>query len=110
MTSFQVVRFLLDRGYAIPSPTLLGKLGRAYVAAIDRYAKSNGIPVLRLGKGESKEQIARRYFHAAEHEGRFGVVLIGVAQEKAITWRGWRHGGRDSHPHFEFGRQAIFVN
>jgi hypothetical protein len=38
------------------------------------------------------------------------VVLIGVAQEKAMAWRGWRRGGRDSHPHFEFGRQAIFVN
>jgi hypothetical protein len=110
MTSFQVVRFLLDRGNPIPSPALLGKIGRAYVAAIDRYAENNGIPVLRFGKGESKEQIARRYFRAAEREGRFGVVLIGVAQEKAVAWRGWRKGGRDSHPHFEFGRQAIFVN
>jgi hypothetical protein len=82
MTSFQVVRFLLDRGYRSPSPTLLGKIGRAYVAAIDRFAERHGIPVLRFGKGESKEQIARRYFRAAEREGRFGVVLIGVAQER----------------------------
>jgi hypothetical protein len=110
MTSFQVVRFLLDRGYSIPSPALLAKIGRAYVAAIDRYAADNAIPVLRFAKGESKEQIARRYFHAAEREGRFGVVLIGVAQEKTTGWRGWRQGGRDSHPHFEFGRQAMFVN
>jgi hypothetical protein len=29
MTSFQVVRFLLDRGYPIPSPALLGRIGRA---------------------------------------------------------------------------------
>ena len=28
MTSFQVVRFLLDRGYAIPSPALLGRITR----------------------------------------------------------------------------------
>jgi hypothetical protein len=110
MTSFQVVRFLLERGNPIPSPALLGRIGRAYVAAIDRYAENNGIPVLRFGKGESKEEIARRYFRAAEREGRFGVVLIGVAREKAMAWRGWRTGGRDSHPHFEFGRQAIFVN
>jgi hypothetical protein len=66
--------------------------------------------VLRFGKGESKEQSARHYFRAAEREGRFGVVLIGVAQEKTTGWRGWRHGGRDSHPHFEFGRQELFVN
>jgi hypothetical protein len=110
MTSFQVVRFLLDHGNPIPSPALLGRIGRAYVAAIDRYAERHRIPVLRFGKGESKEQIARRYFRAAEREGRFGVVLIGVAQEKAMAWRGWRRGGSDGHPHFEFGRQAIFVN
>jgi hypothetical protein len=110
MTSFQVVRFLLDRGFPIPSPALLGKIGRAYVAAVDRFAERNGIPVLRFAKGESKEQIARHYFRAAERESRFGVVLIGVAQEKTTGWRGWRRGGSDGHPHFEFARQAIFVN
>ena len=110
MTSFQVVRFLLDRGFLIPSPALLGKIGRAYVAAVDRFAERNAIPVLRFAKGESKEQIARHYFRAAERESRFGVVLIGVAQEKTTGWRGWRRGGSDGHPHFEFGRQAIFVN
>jgi hypothetical protein len=110
MTSFQVVRFLLDRGHRIPSPVLLGRIGRAYVEAIDRFATRNAIPVLRFGKGEVKEQIARRYFRAAERDGRFGVVLIGVAQEKAMAWRGWRRGGPDGHPHFEFGRQQVFVN
>jgi hypothetical protein len=110
MTGFQVVRFLLDRGFTIPSPVLLAKLGRAYVAAIDRFAERHEIPVVRFAKGASKEQIARSYLDAAERQGRFGVVLIGVAQEKAIAWRGWRRGGRDSHPHFEFGRQSVFVN
>ena len=46
----------------------------------------------------------------AEREGRTGVVMLGVAQEKAFAWRGWRDGGSDAHPHFEFARQAIFVN
>jgi hypothetical protein len=110
MTSFQVVRFLLDRGYPIPSPALLGRIGRAYVAAIDRFAEDNEIPVVRFAKGESKEQIARRYFQIAEREDRFGVVLIGVAQEKAMAWRGWRRGGSDGHPHLEFARQQVFVN
>ena len=110
MTGFQVVRFLLDRGFKIPSPALLGKIGRAYVAAIDRFAENNEIPVVRFAKGESKELIARGYFQAAEREGRFGVVLIGVAQEKTMAWRGWRRGGPDGHPHFEFRRQAVFVN
>jgi hypothetical protein len=38
------------------------------------------------------------------------VVLIGVAQEKTTAWRGWRKGGSDGHPHFEFARQQVFVN
>jgi hypothetical protein len=80
------------------------------VAAIDRYAERNEIPVVRFGKGESKEQVARGYLAAAEREGRFGVVLIGVAQEKTAAWRGWRKGGSDGHPHFEFVRQQVFVN
>ena len=46
----------------------------------------------------------------AEREDRTGVVMLGVAQEKAFAWRGWRDGGSDAHPHFEFARQAVFVN
>ncbi|MFL6250684.1 MAG: hypothetical protein ACJ75N_09180 [Actinomycetes bacterium] len=110
MTGFQVVRFLLDRGFNIPSPVLLARIGRAYVRAIDRFAERHQIPVVRFGKGEAKEQIVRPYLQAAERAGRFGVVLIGVAQEKTMAWRGWRRGGRDSHPHFDFGRQSVFVN
>jgi hypothetical protein len=71
---------------------------------------ATGSPVLRFGKGECKEQIARQYFRAAEREGRFGVVLIGVAQENTTGWRGWRRGGPDGHPHFEFARQQVFAN
>jgi len=37
-------------------------------------------------------------------------VLIGVAQERARVWRGWRKGGSDGHPHFEFGRQSAVPN
>ena len=107
----QLVRFLNDRaGGTIPSPAILGKIGRAYVAAIDAFAIDNAMPVVRFDKGECKEDVARAYFERAEREGRFGVVLIGVAQEKAYAWRGWREGGNDAHPHFEFGRQAVYVN
>jgi len=107
----QLVRFMLDRaGGNIPSPAILGRVGRAYVDAIDRFALDNEIPVVRFKRHQRKEDIARPYFEAAEREGRFGVVLIGVAQEKASAWRGWRDGGNDAHPHFEFGRQAVFVN
>jgi hypothetical protein len=110
MTEGMVVRFLLDRGNPIPSPVLLGKIGRAYVAAIGRFADEHEIAVVRFVKGVSKEDTVRPYFERAEADGRTGVVLIGVAQEKASAWRGWRDGGPDGHPHFCFGRQTVFVN
>jgi hypothetical protein len=72
MCEGQVVRFLLDRGYPIPSPALLGKIGRAYVREIERFAEDNEIPLVRFGKRESKEDLARPYFERAEREGRFG--------------------------------------
>lgn len=110
MCEGQVVRFLLDRGFTIPSPALLGRIGREFREGIERFAREGGVPMVRFQKRESKEELARRYFERAEREGRFGCVLIGVAQEKASAWRGWRSGGRRSHPWFSFGRQAVFVN
>jgi hypothetical protein len=106
-----LVRFLNQRaGGTIPSPAMLGKIGDAYVKEINAFAQSNAIPVVRFTKDMVKEDVARPHMQKAEREGRSGVVMLGVAQEKAWAWRGWRDGGRDAHPHFEFGRQAVFVN
>ena len=109
-TQGQVIRFLLDRGFPIPSPTVLGKMGRAYVEAINRFVAEREIPVVRFVKGDVKEEIAREHFKRAEQEGRFGVVMVGIAQEKTSVWRGWREGGSDGHPHFEYRRQSVFPN
>ncbi|MCA1680245.1 MAG: hypothetical protein LC777_15470 [Actinobacteria bacterium] len=113
----QVVSFLLskaaqigDGAVRIPSPALLGKIGSAYVRAVERFAARNGIPLVHFKKGASKEDVARPYMQAAEREGRFGVVMIGVAQEKTTAWRGYRRGGSDAHPHFEFRRMSVFPN
>jgi hypothetical protein len=109
-TQFQVIRFLLDRGFPIPSPAVLGRIGREYVSAVERFVAEREIPVVRFHRGEVKEEIAREYFKAAERDGRFGVVLVGVAQERTSAWRGWRDGGPDGHPHFVYRRQSIFPN
>ena len=60
-----LVRFLLDRGFQIPSPALLGKIGAGYVRAIERFARRNRVPVVHFKPGESKELTARRYMHKA---------------------------------------------
>jgi len=90
MTQGQVIRFLLDRGFPIPSPAVLGKIGRDYVNRVNDYIATNEIPVVKFVKGDVKEEIARKQFQAAEREGRYGVVMVGIAQEKTSAWRGWR--------------------
>jgi hypothetical protein len=106
-----LVTFLNARaGGTIPSPVILGKIGDAYVKEINAFAKARQIPVVRFTKDMVKEDVARPHMQKAERDGRSGVVMLGVAQEKAFAWRGWRDGGHDAHPHFKFGRQAVFVN
>src|SRR5215218_4348616 len=63
-----VVRFLLDRGFAVPSPAGLGKIGQAYREAIDHFARRSRIPVVHFAKGACKEDVARPYLQAAERE------------------------------------------
>jgi hypothetical protein len=105
-----VVRFLIERGYKIPSPVGLRHNHDRVVAEIDAFVAEREIPVARFAKGESKEQIAGPYLAEAEAEDREGVVLVGVAQEKVAAWRGWKEGARRSHPWFRYGRQSLFVN
>jgi hypothetical protein len=102
-----------QRGYAIPSSAAFGKIGEAYAAEIRRFAKEQGVPVIRFAKGDKKEEIARPYLDAAAAQGGDGrVAVIGIAQEKAPVWRSWPAKGqeRSGHPHMEWGRQMAFVN
>jgi hypothetical protein len=102
-----------QRGFEIPSSAAFGKIGEAYVAGVHRYARAQGIPVVRFAKGDRKEEIARPYLQAAAAEGGAGrVALVGIAQEKAPVWRSWKAKGQEHlpHPHMEWGRQMAFVN
>src|SRR5947209_1675665 len=110
----QVCLFLnRQRGFRIPSSAAFGQIGEAYVTAIHRWAEAEGIPVRYFAKGENKEAIAEPLIRAAAEAGGDGkVVLIGIAQEKASTWRSWKKKGQEQarHPHMEWGRQMGFIN
>jgi len=83
------------------------------VTAIHRWAEAEGIPIRYFAKGDNKEKIAEPLLRAAAEEGGDGkVVLIGIAQEKASTWRSWKNKGQEQakHPHMEWGRQMAFIN
>jgi hypothetical protein len=62
----QVCTFLHgQRGFKIPSSAAFGQIGDAYVAAIHRWAQTEGIPIRHFAKGENKEQLVEPLLRAA---------------------------------------------
>ncbi len=47
----QVCRFLVGRGYRIPSSAAFGKIGERYAAELQRWATGNDIPVGHFATG-----------------------------------------------------------
>jgi hypothetical protein len=105
-----VVKFLLNRGYPIPSPAALNHNHDRMVAELERLVEATGVPVVRFKRGESKEDAARPHQDAAAAEGRSGLALVGKAQERTSAWRGFvdkSHGAhRPGHPHIAWRRQS----
>lgn len=105
-----VVKFLVHRGYTIPSPAVLAVNRDRLVSDLDGLLAESGVPMVRFGRGESKEDLARPYQDDALAAGRFGLVLVGKAQERTSSWRGFvdkTHAShRPGHPHFTWRRQS----
>ena len=77
--------FRFHRGHQFVSSALMDPISKAFVAALEEYARREKIPVVQFRKGERKDYIA------AEQRKRFtkseGVVFIGKAQEKTPVFR-----------------------
>jgi hypothetical protein len=105
-----VVKFLVNRGQRIPSPAALNANHERLLAELDAMVASSGVPVLRFSKGECKEDVARPSQDAAAAGGHSGVVLVGKAQERTSSWRGFvdeSHAShRPGHPHIAWRRMS----
>lgn len=105
-----VLRFLLERGYRIPSPAGLTHNHDRLVSELEALVAASDVPVVRFGRDDCKEDIARPYQLAAAAAGRPGLVLVGKAQERTSSWRGFideTHAGhRPNHPHFSWRRMS----
>ncbi|MFN2607661.1 MAG: hypothetical protein ABR511_07155 [Acidimicrobiales bacterium] len=105
-----VLRFLLERGYYIPSPAGFTHNHDRLVSELDALVAAHDVPMVRFGRDECKEDIARPYQDAAAAAGRSGLVLVGKAQERTSSWRGFidkaHPGHRRGHPHFSWRRQS----
>jgi hypothetical protein len=104
----QLVNFLIKhRGYQIPSPALLGKIGDQFVQAVKHYAQENDIPIVHFQRGQRKEDVAAEYRNTFTKPE--GVVFIGVAQEKAQSFRAHKKQ-KSGYVGFEYARQPVCVN
>jgi len=77
----QVVAFLAHRGFPIPSPAALGKIGNLFRIAVRRFAEINDIAVVQLRARDRKIEVAGPYLERARRLGGSRVAMIGWAQE-----------------------------
>ncbi len=104
----QLVEFLVKhRGHPIPSPVLLGRMTEEFVEAVKSFAEQNGIPIVRFEPGQRKDEIAAAYRQRFQQTE--GVVFIGVAQEKAVAFKG-RKKEQHGYVGFEYARETVRVN
>ena len=79
-----VVAFLRQRGQVIASPALFGEITDRFKSALQQFCSTRNIPWIEFAMGQDKDKLVegvRQQFAADE-----GVVLVGVAQEKAKAW------------------------
>ena len=102
-----VIGFLVERGAQVPSPALFGQITTAFKTGLQTWCATYEIPWLEFKKGERKDDVVQPY--RARFKADQGVVLVGVAQERAMAWRA-RSQTQGSLVHFEFYRASVYVN
>src|SRR6478672_7417547 len=80
------LRFIRQQRKAkVLSTTAVELMTRAFVQAIEQFAKQNQIPIINFEKGRRKDEVAAEL--RAKYPHRDGVVFIGKAQEKCTVYR-----------------------
>jgi hypothetical protein len=91
----------------IASPAVFGQITDAFKTALRAWADTHGIPWIEFRKGERKDTVVQRY------RDRFGkpsgVVVIGVAQERASAWSATKQR-RGPFVDFMYFRKSVYVN
>jgi hypothetical protein len=105
-----VVGFFRElRGATFASSALMEPLTRAFVAALERFAQTEGAPLVTFRPGQRKDEVAQA--HLATFQGEEGVLFLGKAQEKATVWRTERrHDAQTGQPYAWLVRSTALVN
>ncbi len=105
-----VRRFLEHSGSPIASPALFEQRTKRFVSELRAYADAHGAEWIPLKRHERKEEQWRPLCLRAEAAGRFGLVAVGVIQERVSAWRGRKRALPRGGVAFEFSRESVFVN
>jgi len=102
-----LITFIREQmGFPIPSPMLLAPVSQAYRAAVEKFAKEQGLTIVNFARDEEKDETARA--HLAKFEKRSGVVLIGKAQEKTSGYTA-RRKDQGKRVWFDYSRRDVLV-
>ena len=77
--------FRFHRGHQFASSVLMDPISKAFVTALEQFARREKIPVVQFRKGQRKDDIAAHHFN--QFTKTEGVVFIGKAQEKTPLFR-----------------------
>ena len=75
------VFFCSHRREQVASSALMAPMTRAFVAAVERFARDEGVDLVRFRKGERKDDRTQQYLR--QWHGGEGVLYIGKSQEKS---------------------------
>jgi len=105
----QLVRFCREHlGKPIASPALFGPLHDRFVKSVQTYAVEHEVPLIHFERGQRKDRIAAQYrAHSTVDDG---VVFIGIAQEKATSFKARKVVAESGGVAFDFSRQSVAVN
>ena len=102
-----VVSFLRRRGATIPSPALFRQITETFKDELRVWCDAQDVPWIEFKRGERKDDIVEPY--RRRFKGTSGVVLVGVAQERAKAWRGVKRKG-EGIVSFDFVWTTVCVN
>jgi hypothetical protein len=103
-----VVTFLTQaRGRTIPSPAVFGEITEQFKARLRAWCQARRIPWIEFPKGARKDDVVQPY--RDRFQGRTGVVLVGVAQERASAWTATKTQ-RGRYVDFAYRRKSVCVN
>ncbi|MGH9208685.1 MAG: hypothetical protein ACRD1G_19415 [Acidimicrobiales bacterium] len=95
-----------QKGWDLPSPKMLYTMTDDFHAAVEQFARQQGLEMVTFEKGDNKDDLAQAAL--ARCPTRSGVILIGKAQEASTAFKG-RRADKGTKVWFTYSRCRVRV-